>query len=263
MRPTASFPYRASASMQTDVDEIGAGIYRFSTYIPAADLRFNQFLIDAEQPLLFHCGLRRLFPLVLAAVARVMPPERLRWISFGHVEADESGSMNEWLEAAPQAQIATGKIGVMVSVADLAARAPRTLGHGEVIDLGGRRIRYLETPHLPHGWDAGVLLEETTNTLFCGDLFTQLGNGPPRTETDIVGPALATEDHFHATALTPTTAPLVRELAELSPAALALMHGPTFYGDGGRALRELADGLAVRFEAAVNAAAARSRGSSR
>jgi flavorubredoxin len=237
--------------MQTDITEIGNRIYRFSSYIPAIDLRFNQFLIDADEPLLFHCGLKGLFPFVSAAVARVMPIERLRWISFGHFEADESGTMNEWMELAPHARVATGAIGVMVSVADIATREPRILKDGEVLDLGGRRVRYVETPHLPHGWDAGVIYEETTETLFCGDLFTQTGNGPPQTEADIVASALATEDAFRYTSLTPATAPLMRRLGSLSPRSLALMHGPTFQGDGGLALRELADGYAARFQRAV------------
>ena len=240
--------------MQTDIDEIGDGIYRFSTYIAAANLRFNQFLIDADEPLLFHCGLRRMFPQVSGAVSRVLPLEKLGWISFGHFEADESGSMNEWLAVAPHARIATGNIGGMVSIMDQADREPRVLAHEEVLDLGNRRIRYLDTPHLPHGWDAGVIYEETTGTLFCGDLFTQNGNGPARTESEVVTAALQAEDRYRATALTPMTASLVRKLADLSPKMLALMHGPAFQGDGAVELRALADGLEQRFQTALQAA---------
>jgi flavorubredoxin len=171
-----------------------------------------------------------------------MPPERLRWISFGHVEADECGAMNEWLAAAPQALIAHGQTACSVSLGDLADRAPRLLQNGEVIDLGGgKRVRYLDTPHTPHAWDAGVMYEESTGTLLCGDLFTQLGNGPALTEGDIVGPAIAAEDLFQYSSLSPDMGTTIRTLAKLSPRTLALMHGPSFAGDGGSALRALAE----------------------
>jgi flavorubredoxin len=243
--------------METRIDEIADGIYRLSTFVPAiappAGFTFNQFLVLGDEPLLFHTGLRRMFPLVSAAVARIMPVERLRWITFGHYEADECGSMNEWLAAAPQAQVAHGMTGCMVSLEDMADRAPRVLADGEVIDLGGKRIRYIDTPHVPHGWDAGVIHEETTQTLFCGDLFTHLGNGPALTEADIVGPALAAEDVFHDTSLGPTTAPNIRKLADLSPRTLAVMHGSSFTGDAAVALQGLADGFEVRLQAAMQA----------
>jgi flavorubredoxin len=232
--------------MNTVVDEITKGVYRLSTYIDQADFTFNQYLIDADQPLLFHCGMRSLFPLVSAAVSQVMPVSRLRWISFGHWEADESGAMNDWLAAAPQAQVAVGAVGCMLSVTDLALRAPRPLEDGEVLDLGGKRVRYLATPHVPHCWDAGLLFEETTKTLFSGDLFTQIGKSPALSEADLIGPALAAEDAFGATALTPNTAPTIRRLAALQPAMLALMHGPAFRGDCARALLDLADGYEKR-----------------
>lgn len=235
--------------MNTVVDETAVGIYRLSTYIPEADFTFNQYLIDAGQPLLFHCGMRSLFPLVSAAVSQVMPLTRLRWISFGHWEADESGAMNDWLAAAPEAQVAVGAIGCMLSVNDLAIRAPRSLADGEILDLGGKRMRYLATPHVPHCWDAGLLFEETTSTLFCGDLFTQIGKSPALSDADLLAPALAAEDTFGATALTPSTAPTIRRLATLQPAKLALMHGPVFRGDCVRALHELADAYEVRFKA--------------
>ena len=234
--------------MDTVIDEITPGIYRLSTYIAAADFTFNQYLIDAEQPLLFHCGMRSLFPLVSAAVATVIPLTRLRWISFGHWEADESGAMNEWLAAAPEAQVAVGTIGCMLSVNDLALRAPRPLADGEGIELGGKRVRYLATPHVPHCWDAGLLVEETTRTLFCGDLFTRVGRSPALSTEDLLGPALAAEDTFGATALTPTTAPTIRRLAALQPATMALMHGPAYRGDCARALQELADAYEGRLK---------------
>ncbi len=153
--------------METRIDEIAAGIYRLSTFVPEiappAGFTFNQFLVLGDEPLLFHTGLRRMFPLVRAALARIVAPERLRWITFGHYEADECGAMNEWLAVAPRAEVAHGQIGCLVSLNDMADRAPRVLGDGEVIDLGGgKRVRYQDTPHIPHGWDAGVLYEEAT-----------------------------------------------------------------------------------------------------
>ena len=230
----------------TRVDEIADGIYRFSTFVPEigppAGFTFNQFLILGDQPLLFHTGPRRMFPLVREALGRVIPAESLRWITFGHYEADECGSMNEWLAVAPEAQIAHGQVGCDVSVNDMADRPPRPLTNGEVIELGGgKRVRYIETPHVPHAWDAGVIYEESTGTLLCGDLFTQLGDGPALIHGDIVGPAIAGEDLFNYSSLSPDMGATIRALAALSPRTLALMHGPSFAGDGGVALRALAD----------------------
>jgi flavorubredoxin len=166
----------------------------------------------------------------------------LRWITFGHFEADECGAMNEWLAVAPQAQLAHGQTGCMVSVNDMADRAPRPLADGETIEIGrGRRIRYIDTPHTPHGWDAGVIFEENTATLMCGDLFTQVGGGPALTQGDIVGPAIAGEDMFNYSSLNPGMGATLRGLARFSPRTLALMHGPSFEGDGAGALRALAD----------------------
>ena len=237
--------------METTVNEVNDGIYRISTYIPDVDFMFNQFVIDAEEPMLWHCGGRGAFPLVSAAVAKVVDVERLRWVSFGHFESDECGSMNLWLQAAPEAQIVQSQVGVMVSLTDMADRAPRPLADGEVLDLGGKRVRWIDTPHVPHGWDAGVLYEETTGTLLCGDLFTAMGTSPALTDADIVEPAIAAEDVFHDTALTPNTAPTMRRLAELEPAMLGLMHGPSFNGKCGDALRSLADAYEARVLAAV------------
>jgi flavorubredoxin len=240
--------------VKTTVTEINSGVYRLSTHVQDIDFTFNQFLLDADEPLLFHAGLRQLFPLVSEAVATVMPVDRLRWISFGHVEADECGSMNQWLAAAPQAQVVHGTLGVMVSLNDLADRPPRALAEGEVLDLGGHRVRWIDTPHVPHAWEAGLMYEEATGTLLCGDLFTHTGNPEPLTTNDIVGPADAAEDLFRATCLTPATAPTIRRLAELSPTTLALMHGSSFAGDCGHALRDLADLYDGRLRAALTAA---------
>jgi flavorubredoxin len=227
--------------METRIDEIAPRIYRLSTYADAADFTFNQYLIAADEPLLFHCGGRQLFPLVSAAAARVVPLDRLRWISFGHVESDECGSMNDWLAVAPNAEVVHGPIGVVVSLNDLADRPPRQLVDSEVLDLGGARVRWIDTSHVPHGWESGLLYEEQSGTLLCGDLFTALGAHPATTDHDIVGPATAAEDVFHATALTPDTGPAIRRLAALDPSMLALMHGPAYVGDAATALRDLGD----------------------
>ena len=230
--------------MAARVDEIEAGVHRLSVFVPEVTpvgFTFNAFLIDGDEPLLFHAGQRRMFTEFEPAVRRILPPESLRWIAFGHVEADECGAMNAWLEQAPNALIAHGRVGCDVSVGDLAVRAPRPLDDGEIIAAGDRRFRYLATPHVPHGWDAGVLFEETTRTLFCGDLFTSIGPGPALTEGDVVGPAVEAERMFQATCLSPSTAPTLRRLAALKPTTLALMHGPSFRGDGEAALLALAD----------------------
>ena len=234
--------------MQTRTDEIADGIYRLSTYFPEvappAGFTVNQFLVLADEPLLFHTGHRALFPLVTAAVARIVDPERLRWISFGHVEADECGSMNQWLAAAPHAEVMHGQLGCLVSLNDLADRPPRPVADGEVIDLGGKRVRHLDTPHVPHNWEARVLYEETTGTLLCGDLFTTLGDGPALVGSDLVEPAMVAEDAFRGTSIGTLTAPTIRRLAELGPTTLATMHGSSFTGDGGAQLTALADGYA-------------------
>jgi flavorubredoxin len=227
--------------METRIDEIASDIYRISTYIPEANFGFNQFLVNAEEPLLFHTGSRALFPLVRDKVETVVPVDRLKWITFGHVEADECGAMNEFLAVAPAAQVAHGAVGCMVQVNDLADRPPLPLEQGQVLDLGGKRIRNIDTPHVPHGWDAHVLYEETTGTLFVGDLFTQTGAWDALGNDDIVEPALEAESMFLATALTPATAPTIRSLAELAPTTLALMHGPSFNGECDKALMSLAD----------------------
>ena len=231
--------------MQSTIDEINDGIYRISTWVPEVSpdgFTFNQFLVLADEPLLFHTGPRGMFPLVAEAVARVAPVESLRWISFGHVEADECGSMNMWLTAAPDSQVTFGALGCDLSLNDMSDRPPRALAEGEVLDLGGRRVRQISTPHLPHGWEAQVLFEEVTGTLLCGDLFTQVGGGPAVTADDVVGPALDAEGMFHATSLAPATGRMLRSLGDLAPTTLAIMHGPSFRGDGRTALHDLASG---------------------
>jgi len=180
-----------------------------------------------------------------------VPIERIRWITFGHVEADECGAMNAWLAAAPQATVAHGMTACMVSLNDMADRLPRPLSDGAMIDLGGKRVRYIDTPHVPHGWEAGLLYEEVTGTLLCGDLFTHAGNGSPLTSNDIVEPAMAAEDMFRATSIGPMTAPTLRKLAGLSPTTLALMHGSSYAGNAAAALYELADEYERRLRMAM------------
>jgi flavorubredoxin len=235
--------------METRVDEIAERIYRLSTFLPAVGARgltFNQFLVDAEEPLLFHCGQRALFPAVSQAAARVIDLRRLRWIAFSHVEADECGALGEWLDAAPEATVTHGAVGCAIWLNDQAPRPPRALADGEVLDLGGRRVRRLDTPHVPHCWDAGLLYEETTGTLFTSDLFTHVGDPAPLADGDIMGPAIEAEKQFGYTALTPATGATIRRLAALAPRTLAVMHGSSFSGAATPVLESLAgfyDGL--------------------
>ena len=238
--------------METKLDEIADGIYRLSTYVPEvappAGFTFNQFLIAADEPLLFHTGPRGMFPLIAQEVARVVPVESLRWITFGHVESDECGSMNMWLAASAAAQVAHGGLGCMVSLNDLCDRPPRPLADGEVIDLGGKRVRHIDTPHVPHGWEARVLFEETTATLLCGDLFSHLGGqNVAITTDDLIDPAVAAEDIFRSSSMAPDTADVMRRLGDLAPTTLAVMHGSSYSGDGGKALYDLADAYEQRY----------------
>ena len=231
--------------MTVKIDEIGDNIFRLSAFVPQvmppAGFTFNVFLIRAEEPMLFHLGKRKMFSLYADAMAKLMPVEKLRWASFGHFEADECGAMNEWLAAAPHAELMHGMTGVRVSLADMADREPRMLKDGEVVDIGGKRIRYIDTPHVPHGWDSGIIFEETTKTLFVSDLFAHGGDTAAMTRSEIVSPAMAGADPIYSTSLGPTTAPTIRKLAALEPKMLAVMHGSSFAGDGASQLHGLAD----------------------
>ena len=240
--------------MHANVDQIAERIYRISTFVPdigPTGFTFNQFLVDAEEPLLYHTGMRGLFPIVSEAVARVLPVESLRWIAFSHVEADECGAMNEFLAAAPNAQVAHGALGCMLTLNDQAARAPRPLEDGEVIDLGGagftRRVVEVPTPHVPHNWESHVFFEQETRTLFCGDLLTQLGDGPALVGDDIIDAAIFAEDVFHQTSLGPLVPATLRRLAELEPQRLAIMHGSSYEGDAPGMLRAMADVFEQRY----------------
>jgi flavorubredoxin len=232
----------------TNVHEVADGIYRINTPVALPDgpgFSFNQYLIVDDEPLLFHTGPRRMFQLVREAVANVLPVAAIRYVGFSHVESDECGSLNEWLAAAPQAVPLCGMVAAMVSIEDLADRAPRVLGDGELLKLGSRRVRWFDTPHLPHAWECGFLNEESTKTLLCGDLFTQGGADlPALTESDILGPSEAFRHQMDYFSHSRHYRPMLERLAATGPATLACMHGSAWRGDGAGLLRALADALA-------------------
>jgi flavorubredoxin len=234
--------------METKTDEIGTDIYRLSTYVPdvtAQGFTFNQFLLTGDEPFLFHCGHRQLFPLVSEAINRVVPLEKLRWIAFGHVEADECGAVNLLLDAAPNAEVIHGALACMVSLNDLCDRPPVVAAEDGVHDIGGHRLRFIPTPHVPHNWEAALWFDETTSTLLAGDILSHIGQCPALTESDCVAPALAAEELFRATGLTTNLGPTLELLASLNPTTLAIMHGSSYSGDGAAQLRALADGYDV------------------
>lgn len=229
--------------MYTRIDEIAPDIFRLSTHIPEvappAGFAFNQFLVRGEEPFLFHTGMRALFPLVSDAIGQVLGNvDMLRWISFAHVEADECGAMNQLLAVAPRAEVIHGELACMVSLNDLADRPPVVAGD-EPLDIGGHRLRFLPTPHVPHNWESGLWFDETSQVLFAGDLFTAIGDGPALAP-DLLEGAVLGEEIFHSTSIGAATVPTLRSLADLSPTTLACMHGPSFTGDGGGQLRSLA-----------------------
>ena len=231
----------------TNVHEIADGIYRINTPVQIAGengFSFNQYLIVDDEPLLFHTGLRKMFPLVREAVASVLPVEQLRYISFSHVEADECGSLNEWLAVSPQSVPLCGTVASLVSISDIADRAPRTLADGEAVSLGTHSVRWFDAPHLPHAWDCGFLTEESTRTLLCGDLFTQGGADlPPITESDILGPSETFRHGMDYYSHTKNARALLERLAITEPTTLACMHGSAWHGDGAKLLRALSDAL--------------------
>lgn len=233
----------------TNVHEVAEGIYRINTPVKldgGGGFSFNQYLIDDDEPLLYHTGPRKMFPLVREAVASVLPLERLRHISFSHVEADECGSLNEWLAVAPQSAPLCGTVAAMVSISDLADREPRALADGEAISLGTHTMRWLDAPHLPHAWECGFLVEENTRTLLCGDLFTQGGTDlAPITESDILGPSEAFRHQMDYFSHTKNAQALLEKLALTQPTTLACMHGSAWQGDGAKLLRELAEALST------------------
>lgn len=236
-----------NTALETKVDEIAPDIFRMSTWVPDITehgFTFNQFLLTGDEPFLFHCGMRQLFPLVSAAIAKVIPLQRLRWISFAHVEADECGAVNLLLDAAPNAEVIHGPLACMLSLNDICDRAPVVAQEDCLHDIGGHRLRFIATPHVPHNWESGLWFDEATSTLLAGDLLTHTGQCQALTESDRVAPALEAESLFHATGLTTNLAPTLERLALLAPTTLALMHGASFAGDGAAQLRGLSDGYA-------------------
>jgi len=231
----------------TNVHEVADGIYRINTPVQfegGMGFSFNQYLILDDEPLLFHTGPRKMFPLVREAVASLMPLERLRYLGFSHVEADECGALNEWLAAAPQSLPLCGSVAAIVSIGDLADRAPRALADNELLTLGQHRVRWLDAPHLPHAWECGFLMEEQTRTLLCGDLFTQGGGDlPALTEGDILGPSEAFRQQMDYFSHTRNAGALIERLAATDPTTLACMHGSAWRGDGAKLLRALGAAL--------------------
>jgi flavorubredoxin len=225
--------------------EIAPDVFRLSLYVPDLNLQFNHFLVRDDEPLLYHTGMRRMFPQVLEAVTKLIDPAKLRWIGFSHFEVDECGSLNDWLAIAPRAQPVCSVVGALVNMADFASRPARGLRSDEVFSTGKYCFRFRSTPHLPHGWDAGVLFEETQRTLFCSDLFHHDGNVEPLTESDILGRVRKAITDYQAGPLmdylpfTPKTEKILHELAAWKPKTLATMHGSAFAGDGSRALHDL------------------------
>lgn len=224
------------------VDEIAPDVYRISTHIPEIDFQFNQFLVKDDEPLLFHTGMKSLFPLVREAVAQVIEPSRIRWIGFSHFEADECGALNEWLDLAPEAQPLCSVVGAVVSVNDFATRPARGMADNEVLQTGIYSFRFLQTPHVPHCWEAGLLFEETNKTLFCSDLGYHQGDVEPKTDSDVVGrfKSSLVKDQAglfaNAYPYNKQTTETLHRLAALKPQTLALMHGSSFKGDGEQAL---------------------------
>jgi len=243
------------------IDEIAADVYRLSLFVPEFNLQFNHFLVKDEEPLLFHTGLRRIFPELKEAVSRILNPASIRWIGFSHFESDKCGALNRWLEIAPRAEPLCSQVGALVSVNDFSDRPAPGLTEGERISTGKHTYRFCSTVHLPHGWDAGLLFDETTRTLLCSDLLHQGGEPEPLVRSGIVERSKETMREYQAGPLadylpyTPLTARIIERLAELQPRTLAVMHGSSFEGDGGAALREF--GSALREVFGEKAAAAR------
>ena len=233
----------------TNIHEIADGIYRINTPIDFPDgqgFSFNQYLLVDDEPLLWHTGPRRMFPLVSEAIAAVMPIDRLRYVGLSHFEADECGAMNELLAAAPAAVPLCSQVAAMVSVTDVADRAPRALADGEQLVIGRHTLQWFDTPHVPHGWDCGLMMETSTGTFLCGDLFTQPGHGEQAlTDGDILGPSEAFRQPMDYFAHAPQTTATLLRLAQQKPRTLACMHGSAWRGDGGALLRHLAEALSA------------------
>lgn len=235
-------------SAMTTINEIAPDVYRISLFVPEYNMQFNHFLIKDDEPMLYHAGMRMMFPQLQEAVAKIIKPEELRWIGFSHFEVDECGALNEWLQLAPHAQAVCSETGAMVNMEDFAIRPARGLSRADVLETGRYSYRFIPTPHLPHGWDAGVLFEEKSRTLFCSDLFHQDGNGVALTDHDILGEVRQSLQAGQSSPLpeympyTHKTKGMLHELAGLNPATLAIMHGSSYRGECAQALKEL-DGI--------------------
>lgn len=236
------------------IDEIAPDLFRLSVYVPEIDMQFSHFLVRDEEPLLFHTGLRGMFPLLREAVATLIDPARLRYIAWSHFESDECGALNDWLQVAPQAEPVCTLVGKLVNVDDFSIRPARGMTAGDLLATGKYRFRFRPGPHIPHGWDAGVLFEETQKTLFCSDLFHHFGDVPALTESDLIGPTGDSMQRLQQGPLagympyTRATAGALRALAELQPRTLAVMHGSSYRGDAGRLLTDLAGVLQANFD---------------
>lgn len=239
--------------MNATVHEIAPDVFRISSYVPDFDMEFNHFVVRDDQPLLYHAGMRRMFPDLKEALATLIDPKSLRWIGYSHFEVDECGALNDWFAIAPHAQAVAGQIGAIVNLADFSSRPARGLDKGELLETGKYRFRYHPTPHLPHGWDAGVLFEETHGTLFVSDLFHHNGKREPLTSDDVVERSRAAAKQMQSGPLmdyvpyTPKTERLLSELAGFAPKTMAIMHGSSFTGDGADALRGLGRAYAEIF----------------
>jgi flavorubredoxin len=233
----------------TNVHEIAAGIYRISTPVDTipGGFTFNQILVVDDEPLLFHTGLKRMFPLVKEAVAHVLGDvAKLRYVGFSHFESDECGALNEWLAVAPRAEAVCSMVGAMVSVNDFADRPPRALADGQELSIGKKKLRFIDAPNLPHNWECGYMFEVTTRTLLCGDLFTHGGtDNPPLTERDILGPSEAMRKGMGGVAIERDARKIIEKLASTEPTTLATMHGSSYRGDGRALLLAFADALGV------------------
>jgi flavorubredoxin len=232
--------------MKSNVTEVAPNVYRLSAFHPGYGIQFNQFLVADEEPFLMHTGFRKMFPVTREAVATVVDPSTVRWFGFSHFESDECGALNEWLAIAPRAEPVCSFVGANVMVNDFADRSARVLADGEVLTIGARRLRFLSTPHVPHGWDAGLFFDEVDRVLFCSDLFFHPGDPEAVTESDVVGRARdsiregASGPMAKDMPYTPYTNATLQRLAALEPRTLALMHGSTFRGDGRKAILDLA-----------------------
>lgn len=238
----------------TTITEIAPDLFRLSVYLPGLDMQFNHFLVRDEQPLLFHAGLKAMFPELKEAVGRLIDPAKLRHIGWSHFESDECGGLNEWLQIAPQAQPVCTLVGKLVSVDDFALRPAFGMTPDDVLTTGKYRFRFHRSPHIPHGWDAGVLFEETRKTLFCSDLFHHFGDVAAVTSSDLIGPTQTAMKQMQTGPLagympyTRQTEGVLRGLADLKPEALAVMHGSSFVGPAGGMLRDLAGVIRENFD---------------